>query len=60
MCETTKNGKVFESLVNLEGCKTDDNQVNQINEFESLVNLEGCKTSILFFGFGTGLRVLLI
>ena len=35
---------MFESLVNLEGCKTIVLYVYELNVFESLVNLEGCKT----------------
>ena len=36
--------KSFESLVNLEGCKTVEEIARYISPFESLVNLEGCKT----------------
>ena len=35
---------VFESLVNLEGCKTIEDGTIPDDGFESLVNLEGCKT----------------
>ncbi len=35
----------FESLVNLEGCKTKFDFIWKTFLFESLVNLEGCKTS---------------
>ena len=35
----------FESLVNLEGCKTVVAYSGFANVFESLVNLEGCKTT---------------
>ena len=35
----------FESLVNLEGCKTPNLALIAIPSFESLVNLEGCKTN---------------
>ncbi len=34
----------FESLVNLEGCKTIKMTTRGGRRFESLVNLEGCKT----------------
>ena len=34
----------FESLVNLEGCKTSYKLSSLSGLFESLVNLEGCKT----------------
>ena len=34
----------FESLVNLEGCKTNESYESYVTGFESLVNLEGCKT----------------
>ncbi len=34
----------FESLVNLEGCKTIGSLITFLLQFESLVNLEGCKT----------------
>ena len=37
---------VFESLVNLEGCKTIEPGHHNLSQFESLVNLEGCKTLI--------------
>ena len=36
-------GDLFESLVNLEGCKTKHFTKKQETVFESLVNLEGCK-----------------
>ena len=36
---------MFESLVNLEGCKTKERMILTLHMFESLVNLEGCKTS---------------
>ena len=39
------DGAQFESLVNLEGCKTPQKTLEQTVMFESLVNLEGCKTS---------------
>ena len=39
-----KKTPLFESLVNLEGCKTLLVQADQYGTFESLVNLEGCKT----------------
>ena len=35
---------LFESLVNLEGCKTCPGLLKSRIQFESLVNLEGCKT----------------
>ncbi len=35
---------MFESLVNLEGCKTKFIYDKLSLQFESLVNLEGCKT----------------
>ncbi len=38
---------MFESLVNLEGCKTIDLTGNTKLLFESLVNLEGCKTKVI-------------
>ena len=37
---------MFESLVNLEGCKTCLFPYNALKWFESLVNLEGCKTEV--------------
>ena len=43
--ETWYTGQ-FESLVNLEGCKTAVWSVPPMPAFESLVNLEGCKTPI--------------
>ncbi len=36
---------MFESLVNLEGCKTIAGLDEIEKSFESLVNLEGCKTT---------------
>ena len=41
------NGQ-FESLVNLEGCKTMLGVSEDGSVFESLVNLEGCKTGNSF------------
>ena len=34
---------MFESLVNLKGCKATTGAYCSIYEFESLVNLKGCK-----------------
>ena len=39
----------FESFVNLEGCKTNPNQITHRFAFESFVNLEGCKTWLSFY-----------
>ncbi len=50
----------FESLVNLEGCKTKIPRNTIDKEFESLVNLEGCKTLSESMLFVLCLRVLLI
>ena len=38
---------MFESFVNLEGCKTKSNSKLDLLTFESFVNLEGCKTDKL-------------
>ena len=40
----SSNVSRFESLVNLEGCKTRSEFFFHLVRFESLVNLEGCKT----------------
>ena len=39
---------LFESFVNLEGCKTKVRHLQTPDSFESFVNLEGCKTITLF------------
>ena len=51
---------LFESLVNLEGCKTVTIGGVPLHGFESLVNLEGCKTHAGFCWSRCRLRVLLI
>ena len=50
----------FESLVNLEGCKTKSSFRLSACLFESLVNLEGCKTIMRMMERKFRLRVLLI
>ncbi len=37
---------LFESFVNLEGCKTIVATLDSHTSFESFVNLEGCKTNV--------------
>ena len=51
---------MFESLVNLEGCKTLCAPTAAPTPFESLVNLEGCKTNNALKNSDVRLRVLLI
>ena len=44
MTPGTSVKSVFESFVNLEGCKTKTRKQWANTPFESFVNLEGCKT----------------